>query len=94
MGLKSRLGKLERRHSTADLDLTKLSDDELDAGFRKCIEQLGIDWGSFQNDPKGAFEKAVEGVEDDEGIIAEFLKAIVESNIDWSTGGCSPSAGW
>ena len=106
MSLKSRLGKLERRCSTDILDLFKLSDDalqeqlrkfsddELLEQMRKCIVQLGIDWGSFQNDPTGAVEKAFEGVEDDEGLIAGFLKAIAEADIDWLTGEPLPPVGW
>jgi hypothetical protein len=94
MGLKSRLGKLERRRSIFDADLTKLSDAELAAGMRKCIEELGIDWDSFQDDPTGAVEKTFEGVEDDEGIIAEFVALVGQADIDWSTGESSPPAGW
>ncbi|MFT7594635.1 MAG: hypothetical protein ACI8R4_001957 [Paracoccaceae bacterium] len=89
MGLKSRLGKLERHRSIFDADLTKLSDAELAAGRRKCIEQLGIDWDSFQDDPTGAIEKTFEGVEDDEGIIAGLLGALGEADTKWLRGECS-----
>ena len=43
MSLQSRLGKLERSCSADNLDLSKLTEDELKAQIFKSVEQLGID---------------------------------------------------
>jgi len=106
MSLKSRLGKLERRCSAGNLDPSKLSDaeldvllrkssyDELDVLLRKCVEQLGIDWASFQIDPTGVIEKTFEGVEDEDGAIARLSKAIAEAGTDWLRPEPSPPVGW
>lgn len=90
MRLKSRLRTLERRSSKDISDLSKLSDDQLHGILRESMEQLGIDWDSFQNDPAGVIKETFAGVEDSEGAIAELLSAITENGIDWLRGMRSP----
>ena len=81
MSLQSRLGKLERSCSADNLDLSKLTEDELKAQIVKSVEQIGIDWRTFQNDPVGTLKEHFEGVEGHEGSLAGLIKLISEANI-------------
>lgn len=86
MRLTARLAKLERLGATGRTEFSKLSEEELLEHLKKNVEQIGIDWVSFKNDPAGTTSDFCKGLEDEDGLIEGFLAAIKITDVAWLQG--------
>ena len=83
MKLRARLNRLEGLHAAATGNIRNLTDEELVERIRCCVSQIGLDWEVFKKDPVGTISDLFEGVEDDDSLIANLLKALEYAGTDW-----------
>lgn len=83
MRVRARLTRQKRLHATTTGNIRNLTDKELIERMRFYVTQIGLDWEVFKMNPVDTIRDFFEGVDDDDGLIANLLSALEYAGTDW-----------